>query len=368
MFYRSLARPLLYALPAETAHRFVMGVLALASHLSPVVWLLRRCFGARDASLQVEAFGLRFPTPIGLAAGLDKDAEAYPVFSALGFGCVEVGTLTAEAQPGNPRPRLFRLPADRALINRMGFNNHGAAAAAARLARLRDRPTPLGVNIGKTKRVANEAALEDYAQSARLLAPYADYMVINVSSPNTPGLRDLQAVDSLRPLLERVRNILDTVRPDRRVPLLLKIAPDLADGDIDAIADLALALRLDGITATNTTISRAGLRSDPAQVASAGAGGLSGPPLKARALAVLERLHARLAGRVVLVSVGGIETVEDVWERLRAGAQLIQLYTAVVYEGPLLANQLAAALRRKLAANGLARPDQIKQLGDLPAT
>jgi dihydroorotate dehydrogenase len=367
MFYRSLVRPLLYALPAETAHRCVMGLLALASRLAPVVWLLRRCFGVHDASLQVDALGLRFPTPIGLAAGLDKDAEAYPVFSALGFGSVEVGTLTAEAQPGNPRPRLFRLTKDRALINRMGFNNHGAAAAAARLARLADRPTPLGINIGKTKRVANEAALDDYAQSARLLAPYADYLVINVSSPNTPGLRDLQAVDSLRPLLEGVRNILDIVRPDRRVPLLLKIAPDLADTDIDAIADLALALRLDGIIATNTTVSRSGLRSDPDQVAAAGAGGLSGPPLKPRALAVLERLHAKLAGRVVLVSVGGIETVEDVWERFRAGAQLIQVYTAVIYEGPLLANRLAMALRRKLNAHGLTRPDQIQHLRDLPA-
>jgi dihydroorotate dehydrogenase len=289
------------------------------------------------------------------------------MLSALGFGSVEVGTLTAEAQSGNPRPRLFRLIRDRALINRMGFNNHGAAAAAAKLARLRDRPVPLGVNIGKTKRVANEAALDDYARSAELLAPHADYLVINVSSPNTPGLRDLQAVDSLRPLIERVRNVLDTVRPNRRVPLLLKIAPDLADADIDAIADLALGLRLDGIIATNTTIGRAGLRTDLDQVAAAGAGGLSGAPLKARALAVLERLHARLGGQVALISVGGIESVEDVWERLRAGAQLVQLYTALIYDGPLLASHLATGLHRKLSANGLTRPDQIQSLRDIPA-
>jgi dihydroorotate dehydrogenase len=366
MFYRWCLRPILYALSAETAHRWVMGMLALTSRAAPLVWLVRRWLCVRQADLQVDAFGLRFPTPIGLAAGLDKDAEAYPMLSALGFGSVEVGTLTAEAQSGNPRPRLFRLIRDRALVNRMGFNNHGAAAAAAKLARLRERPVPLGINIGKTKRVVNADALDDYARSAELLAPHADYLVVNVSSPNTPGLRDLQAVDSLRPLIERVRNVLDTVQPNRRVPLLLKIAPDLADADIDAIADLALALRLDGIIATNTTISRAGLRTDPDQVTAAGTGGLSGAPLKARALAVLARLQARLAGQVVLISVGGIESVDDVWERLRAGAQLVQLYTALIYEGPLLASHLATGLRRKLSANGLTRLDQIQSLRDIP--
>jgi dihydroorotate dehydrogenase len=366
MFYRLCVRPLLYALSAETAHRWVMGMLAGASRVAPLVWLVRRLLCVRHADLQVDAFGLRFPTPIGLAAGLDKDAEAYPLLSALGFGSVEVGTLTAEAQSGNPRPRLFRLVKDRALINRMGFNNHGAAAAAARLARLRDRPVPLGINIGKTKRVANEAALDDYARSAELLAPHADYLVVNVSSPNTPGLRDLQAVDNLRPLIERVRNVLDTVRPNRRVPLLLKIAPDLADADIDAIADLALALRLDGIIATNTTIGRAGLRTDRDQVAAAGAGGLSGAPLKQRALAVLERLHARLGDQVVLISVGGIESVEDVWQRLEAGARLVQVYTSLIYDGPLLASQLAAGLHRKLKTHGLQHADQIQRPRDIP--
>ncbi|HEX4351629.1 MAG TPA: quinone-dependent dihydroorotate dehydrogenase [Polyangiales bacterium] len=361
MFYRWFVRPILYALPAEAAHRLVMGLLAFASGISFIVALTRRLSSLRTPSLEVDAFGLRFPTPIGLAAGLDKDVEAYPMLSAIGFGSVEVGTITAEAQPGNPMPRLFRLIEDRALINRMGFNNHGAVAAARRLADLPARTVPLGINIGKTKRVDNAAALDDYATSARTLAPHADYLVINVSSPNTPGLRDLQAVERLRPLLTRVREELDRARPSRRVPLLLKIAPDLADADIDAIAELALELHLDGIIATNTTIARTGLRTDAAVVSALGAGGLSGAPLKARAIAVLERLHMKLGDRVTLISVGGIENVDDVWDRLRAGARLVQLYTALIYDGPSLPSALGRELRRKLIENGLASVDQIRR-------
>jgi dihydroorotate dehydrogenase len=207
----------------------------------------------------------------------------------------------------------------------------------------------LGINIGKTKLVPNELALDDYAESAERVAPYADYIVINVSSPNTPGLRDLQSVEALRPLLVRVRNVLDTVRPEPRVPLLLKIAPDLSDEDIDAIADLALELQLDGIIATNTTVSRSGLTSPPDRVAACGAGGLSGAPLKARALEVLRRLRVRVGERVVLVAVGGIETPDDAWERLEAGATLIQLYTALIYEGPSLPSRLTKALSKRHA-------------------
>ncbi|HEY2735980.1 MAG TPA: quinone-dependent dihydroorotate dehydrogenase [Polyangiales bacterium] len=361
MFYRCCVRPILYALPAEAAHRLVMGLLAFASGLSFIVALTRRLSSVRAASLEVHAFGLRFPTPIGLAAGLDKDVEAYPMLSAIGFGSVEVGTITAEAQPGNPKPRLFRLIGDRALINRMGFNNHGARAAARRLADLPARTVPLGINIGKTKRVDNAAALDDYAASARTLGVHADYFVINVSSPNTPGLRDLQAVASLRPLLARVRGELDRARPGRPVPLLLKIAPDLADADVDAIAELALELRLDGIIATNTTVARAPLRTDAEAVMAMGPGGLSGAPLKARALAVLERLHAKLGDEVTLVSVGGIESVDDVWDRLRAGARLVQLYTALIYDGPSLPSRLSRGLRRKLIENQLTSVDQIRE-------
>jgi dihydroorotate dehydrogenase len=304
--------------------------------------------------LRVRALGLSFPGPVGLAAGFDKDARGTRGLAALGFGFVEVGTVTARAQPGNPRPRMFRLTADRALVNRMGFNNAGAAAAAVRLARARGG-TVVGVNIGKTRAVPDADAAADYAASARAVAAVADYVVVNVSSPNTPGLRDLQAADRLRPVLVAVRAELDAAvsgrpqGPQGRVPLLVKIAPDLADADVDAVADLALELGLDGIIATNTTTSRDGLASPAAEVAAAGAGGLSGPPLRVRSLAVLRRLHARAGDRLVLIAAGGIETPDDAWERLQAGATLVQAYTAFVYGGPLWPRRMHAGLARRLA-------------------
>ena len=353
MIYRLLIRPVLYAFSAETAHHFTMRLLTLVSSIPWLCAIVQRLFGTRDARLEVKCLGLTFPSPIGLAAGLDKDAQAVPALRALGFGFVEVGTITAQPQPGNPLPRLFRLPKDRALINRMGFNNRGSEVARERLAQLQPGAAPLGVNIGKTKVVPNDQAAEDYALSAARLGPHADYLVINVSSPNTPGLRDLQAIESLRPLITRVRAELDRVRPVPRVPLLLKIAPDLSDQDIDAVADLALSLQLDGIIATNTTIGRAGLISEPAEVEACGAGGLSGAPLKARALAVLARLRARVGERVVLIAAGGIETSEDVWDRLRAGATLVQVYTALIYDGPCLPARLARQLSARLRAEGL---------------
>src|SRR3954451_18085571 len=262
-------------------------------------WLLRRWLGPRDPVLRVRALGLEFPGPLGLAAGFDKDARGTRGLAALGFGFVEVGTVTARAQPGNPRPRMFRLTADRALVNRMGFNNDGAAAAAVALRRSRrSRGWPVvGVNIGKTRAVPDAEAAADYAASARAVAAVADYVVVTVSSPNTPVLRDLQAAERLRPLLTAVRSALDgavdLAGGGRRVPLLVKIAPDLADADVGAVADLAVELGLDGIIATNTTISRDGLASPAAQVAAAGTGGLSGAPLRDRSLAVLCLLRAR---------------------------------------------------------------------------
>ncbi|MGZ8750234.1 MAG: quinone-dependent dihydroorotate dehydrogenase, partial [Pseudonocardia sp.] len=278
--------------------------------------------------------------------------------AALGFGHVEIGTVTGQAQPGNPRPRLFRLPDDRVVVNRMGFNNDGAevvarrlAARAARLERhgsSRPGGPVLGVNIGKTKVVPEEdqaAVLADYATSARLLAPYADYLVVNVSSPNTPGLRDLQAVERLRPLLEHVRRTADEVTATR-VPLLVKIAPDLSDADVLAVADLAVAIGLDGIVATNTTISRDGLRSDPARVEACGAGGLSGAPLTTRALEVMRLLRGRVGRDLTLIGVGGIATVEQARARLDAGATLLQGYTAFVYEGPLWPARIVRGLSR----------------------
>jgi dihydroorotate dehydrogenase len=369
--YRAIYTAVLRHLPPETAHAVAFWLIRAAATIPGGAWLLHRFLAPREAALRVRALGLDFPGPLGLAAGFDKDGRGAAALAALGFAFVEVGTVTARPQPGNPRPRMFRFPAERALVNRMGFNNSGAAAVAARLARLPASRGPLrgprpviGVNIGKTKVVPEDEAAADYATSARLVADVADYVVVNVSSPNTPGLRDLQAVGRLRPLLAAVRSALDEASPRRRVPLLVKIAPDLADADIDAIADLALELGLDGIIATNTTISREGLR-DPAAVTAAGAGGMSGAPLKARALDVLRRLHARTAeraragdrahahahahanDRLVLIAAGGIETADDAAERLEAGATLVQAYTAFIYEGPFWPRRVHTGLARR---------------------
>jgi len=317
-------------------------VLRLGLGTALVRRVVRRLLVPRAPQLRVHALGLDLPSPLGLAAGFDKDARHVDALTALGFGFVEVGTITALPQAGNPRPRMFRLPADRALVNRMGFNNAGAEAAAARLAQPRDRATIVGVNIGKTKLAEDAAA--DYAASAARLAPLADYLVINVSSPNTPGLRDLQAVDELRALIATVRAAM--AGAGRPVPLLVKIAPDLADADIDAIADLAVATGLDGLVATNTTIARDGLVSDPAAVAAAGAGGLSGAPLADRSLAVLRRLRERVGAEMVLISVGGVQTADDAWARLQAGATLVQAYSAFVYNGPLWPSRMQRRLAR----------------------
>jgi len=354
--YRLLYRIVLRRVPAEAAHLAAFALIRVFGSVARVpgaAWLLRRWLGPRDPVLRVRALGLDFPGPLGLAAGFDKDARGTRGLAALGFGFVEVGTVTARAQPGNPRPRMFRLTADRALVNRMGFNNAGAAAAAARLGRAHGG-LPVGVNIGKSRATPDEEAAADYAASARAVAAVAGYVVVNVSSPNTPGLRDLQAADRLRPVLVAVRSALDAAvpgRPEGRVPLLVKIAPDLADADVDAVADLALELGLDGIIATNTTVSRDGLASPAAEVAAAGAGGLSGPPLRARALEVLTRLRERAGDRLVLIAAGGIETPDDAWERLRAGATLVQAYTGFVYGGPLWPRRMHAGLARRMKAD-----------------
>jgi dihydroorotate dehydrogenase len=350
MFYRTLVRPLFFSLPAETAHHVAFSGLRVIESLPGAARLASALLSVRDPRLEVSALGLRFPTPIGLAAGFDKDAVAMHALLALGFGFVEVGTLTAHAQPGNPKPRMFRLPADRALLNRLGFNNGGSAAAVARLARRDPRLGVVGVNIGKSKITAEEDAAEDYALSATRVAPHADYLVVNVSSPNTPGLRNLQAVEKLEPILRAVarasREACEKAGRDRAPALLVKIAPDLADEDVDASAELAIALGLGGIVATNTTISREGLATDAAYVSSLGAGGISGAPLRARSLEVLTRLRTKLAKDVAIISVGGLETVEDACERLERGATLLQLYTGFIYGGPrtpvVLAEGIAA--------------------------
>jgi dihydroorotate dehydrogenase len=350
--YESLIKPLLFRLPAESAHHLAFGALRAAHAVPGVKRWMRAHFASRDPALRVRGMGLEFPNPILLAAGFDKHAQGYEALCSVGFGAVEVGTITGQAQTGNPRPRLFRLPSDRALLNRMGFNNCGSARAAERLRGARG--DLVGINIGKTKRVPDDQAVDDYVQSAERLAPLADYLVVNVSSPNTPGLRDLQAAHRLRPLLSAVRATLDRVSAERRPPLLVKIAPDLADAEILAIAELALELGLEGIVATNTTIARSGLSTDAARVEALGNGGISGAPLKGRALEVLRLLHSRVAGRLTLVAAGGIESVDDAWQRLRAGASLLQIYTAFIYEGPALPSRLARGLLDRARSEGFA--------------
>jgi dihydroorotate dehydrogenase len=343
--YRLLFDRVLTHTDPEHAHHAAFAAIKAARPLT------RRLLTPRPvASAQVQAMGISFPNALGLAAGFDKNAIGIDALAALGFGHVEIGTVTGEAQPGNPQPRLFRLPEDRAVVNRMGFNNDGAEVVAQRLAkraaRLKRKGPVLGVNIGKTKLVPEDQAIGDYEKSTRLLAPHADYLVVNVSSPNTPGLRDLQAVEKLEPLLRAVRRQADEVT-QTRVPLLVKIAPDLSDDDILAVADLAAAVELDGIIATNTTIGREGLASDDSLVERAGAGGLSGRPLTERSLEVLRLLAGRVGDDLTLISVGGITTVEDAQARLDAGASLVQGYTAFIFEGPLWPRRIVRGLAAK---------------------
>jgi len=331
--YRLLFRTFISRIDPERAHHLAFSVIRAIGR-APLVGPAIARVTRPDPSLRVDALGLAFPSPFGLAAGFDKTASGVAGLVRLGFGHVEVGTVTAIAQPGNPRPRLFRLVADRAVVNRMGFNNDGAAATARRLARLGRRRGIVGVNIGKSKVTGLDDAVDDYLESTRLLAPLADYLVVNVSSPNTPGLRGLQELDRLEPLLAAVRDAADGT------PLLVKIAPDLDDEHIAAITGLAVRLGLAGVVATNTTIERGGLRTRAAAVAAAGAGGLSGAPLAARSLEVLARVRDAAPDGFCIVSVGGVESASDVRARLAAGATLVQGYTGFLYEGPLWAHRI----------------------------
>ncbi|MDT0157512.1 quinone-dependent dihydroorotate dehydrogenase [Microbacterium sp. ARD32] len=338
--YPLLFRLVLARLDPEFAHHAAMAVIR-ALGVRPLSWAAR-ALTAPAAGQQVHALGLTFPSPFGVAAGFDKNVVGVRGLDALGFGHVEVGTVTAIPQDGNPRPRLFRLVPDRAVINRMGFNNRGAEAAERRLRALRRRAprAVVGVNIGKSRVVPVEHAIADYVASATRLAPLADYLAVNVSSPNTPGLRGLQAVETLAPLLRAVKDAAG------ETPLLVKIAPDLPDEEIAGIARLAVSEGLAGIIAHNTTISRDGLRTDPAVVEAAGAGGLSGAPLKERAREVLGVVRAAVPADFCVIAVGGVETADDVQRLLDAGATLVQGYTAFLYRGPLWARQINRGLRR----------------------
>jgi dihydroorotate dehydrogenase len=333
MLYSLLFKLIFTRFDPENVHYFVAGCLKIGSKLG-----ITKLFRLRDSQIRkVNAFGHTFSGPFGLAAGFDKNGELIKPLADLGFSHIEVGTVTAIAQPGNEKPRLFRLTQDRALINRMGFNNHGASALAARLTKLRatNKSLPIiGVNIGKSKVTPIEDAVTDYETSAKLLAPLADYLAVNVSSPNTPGLRSLQDVESLKPILEAV------LKQSGTKPVLVKIAPDLADEDVVAVAELAISLGLAGVIATNTTISRAGLKTSTSKVEAMGAGGLSGLPVRNRSLEVLDLLNRVIAGRIAIISVGGVETTADVAERLKRGATLVQGYTGFIYQGPFWARKI----------------------------
>jgi dihydroorotate dehydrogenase len=348
LIYRAFFKSVLTHLDAEHAHRLAADAMRMLTAIPGVALVLAWLLKPRDEGLAVRALGLRLATPLGVAAGVDKNATWFRGLCALGFGFVEVGTVTAEPQPGNPGKRVSRLPRDRALLNSMGFPNDGAAVISKRLAR--PRKEILGANLGKTMKVDLADAVPDYEASAGLLAPHADYLVINVSSPNTPGLTRMQSVDSLTALVEGVR--VAARRSSREVPVLVKIGPDLSNDEVDRIADLALSLELDGIVATNTTV-RFDLASDSAEEIDRlpHRGGISGAPLKARSLEILRRLHARTDGRLPLISVGGIETPEDAWQRILAGATLLQAYTAFVYQGPLWPHRMNRGIAKRLRAS-----------------
>ena len=332
----------LFLLPPERAHALAMASLRVLGRVarppSPP---------AGPPDLSVTSAGLRFAHPIALAAGFDKDAEAVAGCFAVGFSGVEVGTVTPRPQPGNPPPRLFRIPEARALVNRMGFNNHGADAMARRLRALGRRPGPVGVNLGKGKDTPLERAAEDYVAGVEKLGALADYVVVNASSPNTPGLRQLQASEPLRALLSTVRARLEAVAPGK--PLFLKIAPDLQAGELEAVVDVAVELGISGLICTNTTLARPGVQGPVASEA----GGLSGAPLAPLALETLRRASARAGGRLALWASGGVFTADDVLLRLEAGADLVQVYTAFIYEGPAFVPSLLEDLRTRLVARGI---------------
>jgi dihydroorotate dehydrogenase len=359
MLYRTLLRPLLFRLPPETAHELALHALSNGA----VARALRRVEGLKEEPSrfgELRRFGLKFKNPVGLAAGFDKNGVALRGLASLGFGFIEAGTVTNLAQPGNPRPRLFRLPLDGALVNRQGFNNEGAAALARRIARGRPRCV-LGINIGKSRVVRVEDAAADYLASFEAVRAHADYVAVNVSSPNTPGLRELQRADLLEALLGELqrRNRELAARDSREpVPLLLKVAPDLGRGELELIVDVARRASVAAIIATNTTTSRDGLRTDAARVEAFGAGGLSGAPLRTRSTQVVAALRRLARGTPEIVGVGGIFNAEDAWEKICAGASLVQLYTGFVYEGAGVVRRINEGLAARLEREGFRTLDE----------
>jgi dihydroorotate dehydrogenase len=343
--YQHLGKSWFFRRDAEAAHELAVNAMATLGRVRPLCAALEWCQQLPASRYRpVECFGLKFPNAIGLAAGFDKNGRAWPAAAAFGFGHVEIGTVTLHAQPGNPKPRAFRYPAEQAVINRMGFNNDGSAALAVRLARLPGpgaRRIPLGVNLGKSKVTPLDQAVDDYRQSFRLLADHADYLVVNVSSPNTPGLRELQDAAWLRPLLAALveENRARTAAGRPRRPLLLKIAPDLTFPQIDAALGVIADLGLDGIIATNTTLARPGALAGVNE-----AGGLSGAPLNRRSTEIIHYISRATSGRLPIIGVGGVTDEASAGEKLDAGATLVQVYTGLIYRGPFFAAELARAL------------------------
>lgn len=380
--YRHLIRPALFTQNAEAIHNRTMRGLGWVSRHPLVCEALTSCFGAPE--LPAELFGLRFPNPIGLAAGMDKQAEALLSWQALGFGFTELGAVTWHPQPGNDQPRVFRAIPEEAIVNRMGFNNPGAEAVAQRLAECRARGLwpehPVGMNLGKSKVTPLAAAAEDYANSFRVLQPYLDFFVVNVSSPNTPNLRQLQdktALDEIVAALQSVQKGSATpasasttgpgtpAQPVSPKPILIKVAPDLSFEALDEIVELAEARRIAGLVATNTTITRPQASQPEVQRVYAQAGGLSGRPLRARSTEIIRHLYRQSGGRLPIIGVGGIFDAADAWEKVTAGASLLQLYTSLVYEGPGVVKAIVTGLRQRLEAQGLTR---LSQAGGLKAT
>ena len=344
-------RQLLFLLSPHAAHALAFTALGPVEHLAAVRAVARAMYAPpASATLAVRVLGLEFPSPVGLAAGFDKNALRPRALAALGFGHLELGTVTAQAQLANPGPNLFRLPADRALVNRLGFPNEGAQVLARRLARARPEvPVPVGVSIGKSRAVAvddREAVIADYVASLEAVRAVADFVVVNVSSPNTVGLRTMQAADVARELLARL------VAHAGGKPLLLKVAPDLEIPHLESLLAVVAELRMAGVVATNTTIERSGLASDAARVSAIGAGGLSGPPLRARAVEFVRHARARLGPRAVIMGVGGVERADHAMALVRAGADLVQMYTGFIYEGPSAPGRIARDLAAMVAREG----------------
>ncbi|MEX2379663.1 MAG: quinone-dependent dihydroorotate dehydrogenase [Vicingaceae bacterium] len=339
--YRTIIKPLLFQIPAEEAHYKVFSWLKTTLKSKFVRRVVSRSNQLKHASLQRECFGLSFDNPVGLAAGFDKDAKLFEELSCFGFGFIEIGTLTPKPQDGNPKPRLFRLPKDEALINRMGFNNEGVEAAVNRL-KMRDPKLIIGGNIGKNKVTPNEEALNDYLKCFHALFDHVDYFVVNVSSPNTPNLRELQEKEPLMKLLMALQS--ENEKKSKRKPILLKIAPDLTDSQLDDIVEIVQATALDGVIATNTTIDRSNLKTTEQEVESIGAGGLSGKPVRQRSTDVIQYLSNKSNKGFPIVAVGGIFTAEDAIEKLEAGADLVQVYTGFIYEGPQMVKRINKGL------------------------